>query len=106
MKRRSATKPRAQPTADAVAASYLASPDGTFPFRSHFKLVMPYALFSKDQQISKAFATAQEVWDRAETAGLVEYYEKGGRRRRALAEQYRVKRIPTSGGSGSKPLVQ
>jgi hypothetical protein len=67
---------------------------------------MPYALFSKDQQISKAFATAEEVWDRAETAGLVEYYEKDGRRRRALAEQYRVKRIPVSESSGSKTLVQ
>lgn len=75
---------------------------GTFRFSLRFKLVMPYALFSKDQQISKAFATAEEVWQRADTAGLVEYYEKDGRRRRALAEQYRVKKIPAPNDAPSK----
>ena len=67
---------------------------------------MPYALFSKDQQISKAFPTAEEVWDRADTAGLVEYYEKGGRRRRAMAEQYRVKKVPAPDNVAPKSQVQ
>jgi hypothetical protein len=67
---------------------------------------MPYALFSKDRQISQAFATAEEVWDRADTAGLVEYFEKNGRRRRAMAEQYRVKKVPLLETAASKRLVQ
>lgn len=32
---------------------------------------MPYALFTNDEQISKAYNTRQEVWKKAEDAGLV-----------------------------------
>lgn len=32
---------------------------------------MPYALFSNDEQISKAYGTPQEVWQKADEAGLV-----------------------------------
>ena len=63
---------------------------------------MSYALFSKGQQISKAFATAAEVWDHADTAGLVEYYEKNGHRRRALAEHYTVEKVQASNDANSR----
>jgi hypothetical protein len=32
---------------------------------------MPYALFSNDEKISKAFPTEHEVWKHADEAGLV-----------------------------------
>jgi hypothetical protein len=32
---------------------------------------MPYALFSNDEKISKAFPTEHEVWEHADEAGLV-----------------------------------
>lgn len=32
---------------------------------------MPYALFSNNEQISKAYKTEQEVWKQADEAGLV-----------------------------------
>jgi hypothetical protein len=32
---------------------------------------MPYALFSNDEKISKAFPTQHEVWEHADEAGLV-----------------------------------
>lgn len=57
---------------------------------------MSYALFSDDQQISKTFATAKEVWDHANSAGLVEYYEEDGKHRRTLAERYKVKKVQAS----------
>ena len=66
---------------------------GTFGFRGDLKDAMSYALFSKDQQISKAFASAEEVWDHADTAGLVDRYEKDGRTHRELSEQYQVKKV-------------
>lgn len=32
---------------------------------------MPYALFTNDEKISKAFPTRQDVWRHADEAGLV-----------------------------------
>jgi len=32
---------------------------------------MPYALFTNDEQISKAYHSREEVWKKAEEAGLV-----------------------------------
>jgi len=32
---------------------------------------MPYALFTNDEQISKAYRTKQEIWKKADEAGLV-----------------------------------
>jgi hypothetical protein len=32
---------------------------------------MPYALFEKDDQLSRSFPTREEVWEHADDAGLV-----------------------------------
>jgi hypothetical protein len=33
--------------------------------------IMPYALFEKDDQLSRSFPTMEEVWEHADNAGLV-----------------------------------
>lgn len=76
---------------------------------------MPYALFTKDEQISKAYRTKQEVWKKADEAGLVvdavseEEKQPPGR---VLDEDYQIKCCPpeTSGeiepASRSGPAVE
>ncbi len=51
---------------------------------------MAYALFTEGKQISRAFATEAEVWDHADSAGLVEYVEKDGKRERYIEDNIKV----------------
>lgn len=53
---------------------------------------MAYALFTDGKQISRAFATEAEVWDHADSAGLVEYIEKDGKRERYLEDSFKVQK--------------
>jgi hypothetical protein len=48
---------------------------------------MPYALFEKDDQLSRSFPTRDEVWEHAEDAGLV--VEANGKA--ALEDHYSIK---------------
>ena len=38
---------------------------------------MPYAIFEDDERLTRVFATEQEAWDAAESAGLVEITPDG-----------------------------
>ena len=40
---------------------------------------MPYAVFDDDERLTRIFATEQEAWDAAESAGLVETAPDGTR---------------------------
>ena len=40
---------------------------------------MPYAVFEDDERLTRTFATEQEAWDAAESAGLVETAADGTR---------------------------
>ncbi len=55
---------------------------------------MPYALFSNDEKISKAFPTEHEVWEHADEAGLViDVHSDGdeGQSKRVLDQDYTIK---------------
>ncbi len=54
---------------------------------------MAYALFSEDKQISRSFSTEAEVWDHADSAGLVEYVEKDGKQERYLEDKFKVQKV-------------
>jgi hypothetical protein len=54
---------------------------------------MPYALFSEGEQISRSFPSEAEVWDHADSAGLVEYVEKEGKRERYLEGNIKVQQV-------------
>jgi hypothetical protein len=58
---------------------------------------MPYALFTKDEQISKAYESEQEVWKQADEAGLVvdaASEEEKSHPKRVLDEDYCIKPCP------------
>jgi hypothetical protein len=55
---------------------------------------MPYALFSNDEKISKAFPTKHEVWEHADEAGLVidvNADDDEGQSKRVLDQDYTIK---------------
>jgi hypothetical protein len=54
---------------------------------------MPYALFSNDEQISRAFRTRDEVWQHADEAGLVidVNTDDGAPPRRELDQDYTIR---------------
>ncbi len=58
---------------------------------------MPYALFTNDEQISKAYKTEHEVWKKADEAGLVvdvTSEEEKAHPKRVLDEDYSIKPCP------------
>ncbi len=58
---------------------------------------MPYALFTNNEQISKAYKTEHEVWKRADEAGLVVDVtsdEEKAHPKRVLDEDYSIKPCP------------
>jgi hypothetical protein len=58
---------------------------------------MPYALFTNNEQISKAYKTEHEVWKKADEAGLVvdaASEEKMSHPKRVLDEDYCIKPCP------------
>lgn len=58
---------------------------------------MPYALFTNDEQISKAYQTRHEVWKKAEEAGLVVELaseEEERQPERVLDEGYDIRPCP------------
>ncbi|MBX9710279.1 MAG: hypothetical protein K2X60_04530 [Xanthobacteraceae bacterium] len=58
---------------------------------------MPYALFTNNEQISKAYDSEREVWKKADEAGLVvdvASEEEASRPRRVLDEDYCIKPCP------------
>jgi hypothetical protein len=64
---------------------------------------MPYALFTNDEQISKAYRTRQEVWKKADDAGLVVDSvpeDPNAAPAKVLDEDYEIKPCPpdTPGG--------
>jgi hypothetical protein len=57
------------------------------------EIFMPYALFTHGEQISKAYRTRQEVWKKAEEAGLVvdlPSEEEKKKPKQVLDEDYRI----------------
>ncbi|WP_424632053.1 hypothetical protein [Bradyrhizobium sp. SYSU BS000235] len=55
---------------------------------------MPYALFTNDEKISKAFPTEHEVWKHADEAGLVidvRPDDDEGQPKRVLDQDYTIK---------------
>ncbi|MBY0380693.1 MAG: hypothetical protein K2W78_02070 [Xanthobacteraceae bacterium] len=72
---------------------------------------MPYALFVNDEQISKAYRTRQEVWKKADDAGLVVESipeETNSTPARVLDEDYEIKPCPpdTPGGAAAQSSDQ
>lgn len=58
---------------------------------------MPYALFTNNEQISKAYKTEHEVWKKADEAGLVvdvASQEEKQHPQRVLDEDYCIKPCP------------
>lgn len=58
---------------------------------------MPFALFSNDEQISKAYQTEQDVWRKAKEAGLVVEVpadEEAQQPKHVLDEDYCIKPCP------------
>jgi hypothetical protein len=58
---------------------------------------MPYALFTNNEQISKAYKTEHEVWKKADEAGLVvdvASEEEKSHPKRVLDEDYCIKPCP------------
>ncbi len=58
---------------------------------------MPYALFTNNEQISKAYKTEHEVWQKADEAGLVvdlASQEEKQHPKRVLDEDYCIKPCP------------
>jgi hypothetical protein len=51
---------------------------------------MPYALFEKDDQLSRSFQTKEEVWEHADDAGLV--LDDNGKRK--LEDHYTIEPCP------------
>ncbi|MBN9598848.1 MAG: hypothetical protein J0G28_04110 [Afipia sp.] len=67
---------------------------------------MPYALFTNDEQISKAYDTRQEVWRKADEAGLVVEVSPDGDDRkpeRVLDEDYSIKPCPPDSDASLQP---
>ncbi len=67
---------------------------------------MPYALFTHDEQISKAYRTWQEVWQKADEAGLViEVSPKGDdeKTERMLDADYSIKPCPPDSDISQQP---
>jgi hypothetical protein len=63
---------------------------------------MPYALFTNDEQISKAYRTKQEVWKKADEAGLVVDAPSAEDHHppRVLDEDYQIKCCPPDTPTG------
>jgi len=58
---------------------------------------MPYALFTNGEQISKAYRSREEVWKKAQEAGLVVDLpadEEKNRPKQVLDEGYRIQVCP------------
>lgn len=58
---------------------------------------MPYALFTNNEQISKAYETEHEVWEKADEAGLVVDVASDEENRdpmRVLDEDYHIEPCP------------
>lgn len=67
---------------------------------------MPYALFSNNEQISKAYKTEDEVWKKADEAGLVvdvASEEEKAHPKRVLDEDYCIKPCQADDEQASHP---
>lgn len=67
---------------------------------------MPYALFTNDEQISKAYNTRQEVWQKADEAGLVIEVSPDGddqKPERVLDADYSIKPCPPDSDASLQP---
>lgn len=67
---------------------------------------MPYALFSNDEKISKAFPTKHEVWEHADEAGLVvEVNSDDGKEetKRVLDQDYTIQPCEADSASDDAP---
>ncbi|MEH2509100.1 hypothetical protein V1291_000454 [Nitrobacteraceae bacterium AZCC 1564] len=67
---------------------------------------MPYALFSNDEKISKAFPTEHEVWIHADEAGLVIDVQSDGNKeqsKRVLDQDYEIKPCEADAPSETAP---
>jgi len=65
---------------------------------------MPYALFTNDEQISKAYRTRQDVWRKAEDAGLVVDSvpeDRDATPSKVLDEDYEIKPCPADAAGGA-----
>jgi hypothetical protein len=48
-------------------------------YRGDLECTVPYALFEKDERLTRAFRTEREVWDAAERADLTTTDSRGGK---------------------------
>jgi hypothetical protein len=70
---------------------------------------MPYALFTNDEKISKAFPTEHDVWKHADDAGLVIDVNSDGDKeatKRVLDQDYTIKPCEADPPSEPTAIVQ